>query len=124
LRQPLGAQNAAPWAGSHLLIDLWASHRLDDPEHIRAVLRQAALDAGCTILQEHFHVFTPFHGVTGALLLAESHISIHTWPERGFAAVDAFMCGHCDPRDCLPALHAGFALVRVEQHLLRRGVRA
>ncbi|MEM7688928.1 MAG: adenosylmethionine decarboxylase [Pseudomonadota bacterium] len=79
--------------GTHALIDVRGARRLDEPDHVEAVLRRAAKAAGATVLQGHFHHFGPAMGVTGVLMLAESHISIHTWPETGFAALDIFMCG-------------------------------
>ena len=96
------------FAGTHLLVDLWGASRLDDPDHIDAALREAALAAGATILHSHFHHFTPNGGVSGVVVLAESHISIHTWPERNFAAVDIFMCGACDPYLSVPVLQRAF----------------
>src|SRR5690606_21002118 len=66
--------------------------RLDDPEAVVAALRSAATSAGATMLSHVVHRFTP-HGVTALGLLAESHISIHTWPERGYVACDVFTCG-------------------------------
>ena len=101
------------FAGTHLLVDLWGASRLDDPDHIDAALREAALAAGATILHSHFHHFTPNGGVSGVIVLAESHISIHTWPERHFAAVDIFMCGACDPHLSVPLLRRAFAPTRV-----------
>jgi S-adenosylmethionine decarboxylase len=65
---------------------------------IDALLRAGALAAGARILHSHFHSFGDAQGVTGVVLLAESHISIHTWPEYGFAAADIFMCGDAQPR--------------------------
>lgn len=87
-------------AGLHLLADLKgvASALLTDPDAIDALLREAAGAAGARILHSHFHAFGPGMGVTGVLLLAESHISIHTWPEHGFAAADIFMCGDARPQ--------------------------
>ena len=109
------------FAGLHLLVDLWGASRLDDPAHIDAALREAAITAGATILHSHFHHFTPNGGVSGVVVLAESHISIHTWPERNFAAVDLFMCGECDPHDSIPVLRAAFAPDRVDVSEQRRG---
>ena len=85
------------FAGTHLLLDLWGASNLTDPELIDRALRDAAEAANATILHSHFHHFGPDGGVSGVLVLAESHISIHTWPERDFAAIDIFMCGACDP---------------------------
>jgi S-adenosylmethionine decarboxylase len=86
-------------AGTHLLADFEgvAPALLLDAAAIEDVLRQAALAAGARILHGHFHTFGAGGGVTGVLLLAESHISIHTWPEDGFAALDIFMCGAARP---------------------------
>lgn len=109
------------FAGTHLLIDLWGASNLSDPEHIDQTLREAAIVAGATILHGHFHHFTPNGGVSGVLVLAESHISIHTWPERDFAALDIFMCGECDPHRSLPVLKRAFAPQTVLLDEQRRG---
>lgn len=87
-------------AGQHLLLDLDATAPtlLCDVAGIERLLREAATLAGATIIHGHFHPFGPGMGVTGVLLLRESHISIHTWPENAFAAVDIFMCGDAQPR--------------------------
>jgi S-adenosylmethionine decarboxylase len=110
------------FAGMHLLVDLWGAGNLCDPELIDRALRDAAEAAGATILHGHFHHFSPNGGVSGVLVLAESHISIHTWPEREFAAIDIFMCGACDPYQSLPALKAAFAPERVNLNEERRGL--
>jgi S-adenosylmethionine decarboxylase len=109
------------FAGVHLLADLWDARNLEDPEHIDTALREAAVTAGATILHSHFHHFTPNGGVSGVVVLAESHISIHTWPERGFAAVDIFMCGACDPHHAIPVLRRAFSPGRVDLNEERRG---
>jgi S-adenosylmethionine decarboxylase len=95
-------------AGLHLLADLHgiAPALLTDPAQLDALLREAALAAGARILHSHFHAFGEGQGVTGVLLLAESHISIHTWPESGFAAADVFMCGACQPQRALEVIEA------------------
>ncbi len=110
------------FAGSHLLVDLWGASNLHDPELIDRALREAAEAAGATILYGHFHHFSPNGGVSGVLVLAESHISIHTWPERGYAAIDVFMCGACDPYQSLYALKSAFSPSNVELHEKRRGL--
>ena len=109
------------YAGMHLLVDLWGASNLDDPELIDRALRAGAIRSGATILHSHFHHFTPNGGVSGVVVLAESHISIHTWPERGFAAIDIFMCGACDPHDAIPVLQAAFQPARVDVDEQRRG---
>ena len=110
------------FAGMHLLIDLWGASRLDSPELIDETLCAGALAAGATILHSHFHHFTPNGGVSGVVVLAESHISIHTWPERGFAAVDVFMCGCCDPHKVVPFLQAAFTPASIDVSDQRRGI--
>ncbi len=99
-----------------------AREGLTDPAHIDRSLREAAEAAGATILHSHFHHFAPNGGVSGVVVLAESHISIHTWPERNFAAVDIFMCGECDPYLSLPVLKAAFKPESVDIDEHRRGI--
>lgn len=115
-------RNGLRYAGVHLIVDLWGASRLDDPAHIDAVLREGALASGATILHGHFHHFSPNGGVSGVLVLAESHVSIHTWPERDYAAIDIFMCGECDPTDAIPALKKGFQPERVQLAEHKRGL--
>lgn len=93
-------------AGVHLLADLHGIEPalLVSCDAMDALLRAAARAAGATILHSHFHSFGPQLGVTGVLLLAESHISIHTWPECGFAAADIFMCGAAAPQLALDVI--------------------
>jgi S-adenosylmethionine decarboxylase len=110
------------FAGMHLLIDIWGATKLDDPELIDKTLCDGAIAAGATILHSHFHHFTPNGGVSGVVVLAESHISIHTWPERNFAALDVFMCGECDPYKVIPFLQAAFGPTTVEVDEQRRGI--
>ena len=85
--------------GRHLLADLHgvAPELLMNPGLIEKLLIEAARVAGATPIFSKFHLFGEGQGVTGVVLLKESHISIHTWPEYEFAAVDVFMCGDCRP---------------------------
>ncbi len=109
------------FAGMHLLVDVWEARDITDPARIDAALRRAAQAAGATILHAHFHHFSPNGGVSGVLVLAESHISIHTWPERDFAAIDIFMCGNCDPYLSVPVIREAFQSDNVELTEKRRG---
>ena len=115
-------KNGMKFAGTHLLVDLWGATNLCDPEHIDRALREAAETAGATILHSHFHHFSPNGGVSGVVVLAESHISIHTWPERDFAAIDLFMCGACDPHKSIPVLQDAFKPSEVVLDEQRRGI--
>lgn len=92
--------------GLHLIADLAGGTRLDDPDFIGAVLRDAAIAARVTLLELRLHHFGDGNGVTGVALLAESHISIHTWPEHGVAAIDIFVCGAKADPDAALALIA------------------
>ncbi len=80
--------------GKHLLLELKDCDRevLDDLGFLKDILLTAAREAGATVLGESFHKFNP-HGVSGVVIIAESHLFIHTWPECGYAAVDIFTCG-------------------------------
>lgn len=107
--------------GQHLLVDLWECSHLQDMELIRTVLHDAATICGATVLDIKLHGFGEEAGVTGVAILAESHISIHTWPETGYAAVDVFMCGNCDPSKSLPVFQAAFLPGRKEITRCQRG---
>ena len=115
-------RDGVKFAGIHLLIDLWEATRLDDLQVVEEALTRAALDAGATILHCHLHHFQPNGGISGVLVLAESHISIHTWPERGFAALDVFMCGDCDPYRAVPILKEAFRPAFVTLSENKRGL--
>ncbi len=80
--------------GLHILADLYGVDfdKLDHVEDVRELLEGAVKYAGLSKLSSHFHQFYP-HGATGVILLEESHISIHTWPEHGYAAIDVYTCG-------------------------------
>lgn len=96
------------FAGTHLILDLWEATNLDDTNAIELALRNAADAAGATLLNVDLHSFAPSGGVTGVAILAESHISIHTWPERSYAAVDVFMCGAARPHKAVEVLRTAF----------------
>jgi S-adenosylmethionine decarboxylase proenzyme len=80
--------------GSQLLLDLYDCDpvRLDDVEWVRSSMLDAAAAAGATVVESVFHRFSPW-GVSGVVVISESHLAIHTWPEKGYAAVDVFTCG-------------------------------
>src|SRR5579862_8985706 len=113
-------RNGVRCAGVHLIVDLHGAKRLDDIEHIEATLRRCVDAAQATLLHIHLHHFQP-SGVSGVAVLAESHISIHTWPEAGYAALDVFMCGSADPDACVPVLKEAFSAKRVGVNELLRG---
>ena len=84
--------------GRHIILELHGvdSKLLNDKEFLEKLFVRAAKEAGGTVLSSYFHEFNP-HGVTGIVAIAESHLSIHTWPEFGYAAVDIFTCRGIDP---------------------------
>ncbi len=84
--------------GKHIILELHGVDRriLDDKEFLEETLKNAAIVAGGRILGSFFHEFNP-HGVTGIVAIAESHLSIHTWPEFEYAAMDIFTCRGIDP---------------------------
>jgi S-adenosylmethionine decarboxylase len=92
--------------GIHLLADLYGIDGawLTDCGRLEQLMRRAAGDAGAIVLNQHFHAFGAGQGVTGVILLAESHLSVHTWPEAGYAAFDIFMCGAARPAKALDTL--------------------
>lgn len=113
-------------SGIHLLADFYGieADLLMDSNAINALLRAAADAAGARILFSQFHTFGEALGVTGVVLLAESHISIHTWPECGFAAVDIFMCGVAEPQFALDVIEQAFRPQSRVVHTIARGAGA
>jgi S-adenosylmethionine decarboxylase len=112
-------RNGVRFAGQHLIIDLFGARRLDDIGHIERTLKRCVEVAGATLLHIHLHHFTPNGGVSGVAVLSESHISIHSWPEADYAALDLFMCGHAKPELAVPVLKEAFEAdeVVVKTHL-------
>ncbi|MCC6919932.1 MAG: adenosylmethionine decarboxylase [Alphaproteobacteria bacterium] len=115
-------RDGVTYAGRHLTIDLWDATGLDDEARIQQAFHDAIKAAGATLLHIHTHVFTPNGGVSGVAVLSESHISVHTWPEKGFAAFDVFMCGDAQPELAVPVLKAAFKPKRVVVEEIKRGV--
>jgi S-adenosylmethionine decarboxylase len=114
-------RNGVRCAGAHLIVDLYGAERLDDVDHIERALRACVDAAGATLLHIHLHHFEPNGGVSGVAVLAESHISIHSWPEANYAAVDIFMCGKANPDACVPVLREAFTAKNVAVSELLRG---
>ncbi len=109
------------YAGTHLIVDLWDAEGLDDLSYIEATLRECVEAAGATLLHIHLHRFTPNGGVSGVAVLAESHISIHTWPEHGYAALDVFMCCGAHPHESVEVLRKSFRPGRIAVDEILRG---
>lgn len=110
--------------GRHLLLELKICDKevLDDLEYLRKCLNEAAIESGATIVGESFYHFSP-HGVSGVVNIAESHISIHTWPEYRYAAVDVFTCGNeVDPEKAAKLITARLGAKNHSLIELRRGI--
>jgi S-adenosylmethionine decarboxylase len=110
------------YAGTHLLVDFWGGSRLNDAALMEDALRESAEAAGATLLHVHVHEFGGGGGVSGVAVLAESHISVHTWPELDYAAFDVFMCGECEPENAVAVLKRYFAPARTDIVHQKRGI--
>ena len=110
------------YAGTHLLIEMWGAKNIDSAENVKEILKEAVSACGATLLYIHTHTFSPYNGVSGVAVISESHISIHTWPEFGYAAVDIFVCGNVDPYKAVPVIKEGFQAEDIQVMELKRGV--
>ena len=108
-------------AGTHIIIDLYDAQRLDQLDVMNDALVRCVEQAGATLLHIHLHHFQPNGGISGVAVLAESHISVHSWPECHYAAFDVFMCGDAKPELCVDVLKQAFSAGRVEVNTLLRG---
>ncbi|PTY05133.1 adenosylmethionine decarboxylase [Opitutaceae bacterium EW11] len=110
--------------GHHSLFDYHGCARemLTDTEAIRSTLLAAVKEAGGTIVTDTFHTFSPY-GVSGVVVIAESHVTIHTWPEHGYAAVDVFSCGvSLDQNRIRDRIAGALQAQRVEERRFARGM--
>lgn len=116
-------RNGKAFAGTHLIIEVVDGSSLDCQATVEAALLRCVKASRATLLHIHLHKFSP-QGVSGVAVLAESHISVHTWPEVGFGAFDAFMCGEADPWACVEILREAFSAgdVRVTEFLRGEGI--
>ena len=105
--------------GQHVLAEFFEC----DPNTLNSLDTQgSAPECGATIVQKCFHMFNPY-GVSGVVIIAESHLAIHTWPELGYAAVDLFTCGSkCDPKVAYEFLKKKFSSKRASFTELKRGI--
>jgi len=108
------------YAGTHLIIEVVGAEGLDDEARIQGAFRECVEACGATLLHIHTHKFSP-QGVSGVAVLAESHISVHTWPEIGYGAFDVFMCGDARPWNAIEVLRRTFNAGDVRVKELLRG---
>ncbi len=106
----------------HLLIELFGCNidALEDRALLTNLLEEAAVAADVTIVQSVFHQYSP-QGVTGVVIIEESHLSIHTWPEYGYASVDFYTCGNGEPEKALHVIQNGLDAKRSEVMMVDRG---
>lgn len=109
--------------GRHLLVEYHGCDTdvLDDAARIERMMRNAADAAQATVVSATFHRFAP-QGVSGVVVIAESHLSIHTWPEYGYAAVDFYTCGECHPERAHELIRGALHADRAEVMTVRRGI--
>ena len=110
--------------GRHVLVEFYDCDRdkLNNLEFIQETMVKAAESAKATVVDSVFHEFNP-HGVSGVVVIAESHLAIHTWPEYGYAAVDLFTCGdEVDPWDSFFYLNNEFGAESNTTMELKRGL--
>ncbi len=115
-------ENGLTFAGRHLILDLWNAKGIDDLDRVEQAMREAVRVSDATLLHIHLHHFSPNGGVSGVAVLAESHISIHTWPECGYAALDIFMCGDAQPLRAVPVFRKAFETSQSQLVEHKRGV--
>jgi S-adenosylmethionine decarboxylase len=108
-------------AGTHLIIEVKGATGLDDQARVERAFRDCVAATGSTLLHIHLHSFQP-HGVSGVAVLAESHITVHTWPELGYGAFDVFMCGSADPWRAVDVLARAFETSNIDVKEISRGV--
>lgn len=110
--------------GTHLIVECYVDDEtelLKDTARLETLLKDAASSAGATILYSYFHKFDQGEGVTGFVALAESHLSVHTWPEFNYMALDVFMCGNCDPQRSVDYIYNQIKMTKIEIRRIMRG---
>ena len=109
------------YIGTHIVADFWGCRYKEDPAELLSLLIEAANASNAEVLDTAVHDFTP-GGITAILLLAESHISIHTWPEYNFVAIDVFTCGHdMEPRLAIQHLEKKLKPSETLTRIIKRG---
>jgi S-adenosylmethionine decarboxylase len=108
-----------------MILEIWGkpgSLPFWNMDEAAAALVRASREAGATVLSERWHHFGDGFGYTGVVILSESHVSVHTWPEKGYAAIDVFMCGTCNPEDTLETIVNYYQAVKYSVKTLKRGI--
>lgn len=109
--------------GRHVIVELWGCQNIDSLQAVEEAIREAVAATNATLRDLQIFPWEPYNGVSGIAILSESHLSIHTWPELGYAAVDVFTCGeHTDPEAAIPVLRERFQPKRMEVLQVSRGM--
>ena len=115
-------KNKLNYAGVHLVADFWNGKTIEDSEELKKILITAAEKGKNTPLKVSVHKFSP-QGITGVVLLAESHIALHSWPEYNYLAIDIFTCGDKGfPDKSLDYLKKEFKPKKIRAKKIRRGI--
>ena len=106
------------FAGTHLVIDLFGAKHLGDLDIVKTALKKCVEAAGATLLHSHLHHTIPGKGINGVAVLGDGHISVHSWPDAGYAAFDVFMGGNARPHAIVDVLRHAFSAheVVVKEH--------
>ena len=112
------------FSGIHIIADLYGAHKIDCLETMEEALRSAVLASKATLLHTHLHHFNTNSGISGVAVLAESHISVHTWPEANYAAFDVFMCGKTNPEKAIDIFMQTFTpkWISITEHLRGKNI--
>ena len=110
------------YAGIQLIIELWEGRNFAALPKIRKILKDSVKACGATLLKINLHKFSPSGGISGVAIIKESHISIHTWPEYKYAAIDIFVCGEVNPYRAITVIKKGFRPKKIQVAELKRGI--
>lgn len=110
------------YAGVHLIIELWNAKNLTSIPKIEKILKDSITACEASLLKIDLHKFSPSGGISGMAIIQESHLSIHTWPEYQYAALDVFVCGNVNPYKAVPIIKKGFRTDNLQITELKRGI--
>ena len=109
------------YAGKHIILDLWNVEFDNNISTLKIIIKESILVSKATLLHMHLHKFGNEHGISGVAVLAESHISVHTWPERNYIAFDIFMCGDTFPNLAAESIINSLKPKRKNIKVIKRG---
>ena len=110
------------YAGIHLVIELWNGKNFSSLPAVRRILKDAVKACNATLINMDLHKFSPYGGISGVAIIMESHISIHTWPELSYAALDIFVCGNANPYGAIGTIKKGFRPKKMQVAEFKRGI--